>query len=194
MGTAARFGNYSTVTCKLEAHIDYPWHRVNWRRAKAAVRRLQTRIVKATKAGKGRLIRKLQSLLIRSTAAKLLAVRRVTSTRGKKTPGVDGVVFDTPRAKWQAMERLNSAGYRPSPLQRVYRPKPNGKKRPLGIPTMQDRAMQALYSLALDPVLETKSDPIPMFSARALNPGCEGAMLQRPGQEKPGALGAGGRY
>lgn len=83
-----------------EAHIDNPWHRANWRRAKAAVRRLQTLIVKATKAGKGRLIRKLQSLLIRSTAAKLLAVRRVTSNRGKKTPGVDGVTFDTPQAKW----------------------------------------------------------------------------------------------
>jgi RNA-directed DNA polymerase len=142
-----------------EAHIDNPWHRVNWRRARVAVRRLQTRIVKAMKAGHWRLVRKLQNLLTRSTAAKLLAVRRVTSNCGKKTPGVDGVVFDTPRAKWQAMERLNSAGYRPSPLRRVYRPKPNGKKRPLGIPTMQDRAMQAVYSLALDPVVETKSDP-----------------------------------
>ena len=80
-----------------EAQIDSPWHRVNWRRAKAAVRRLQTRIVKATKAGKWRLIRKLQNLLTRSTAAKFLAVRRVTSNRGKKTPGVDGVVLDTPR-------------------------------------------------------------------------------------------------
>jgi RNA-directed DNA polymerase len=142
-----------------EAHIDSPWHRVNWRRAKAAVRRLQTRIVKATKAGKGRLIRKLQSLLTRSTAAKLLAVRRVTSNRGKKTPGVDGVTFDTPQAKWQAQASLSPRGYRPSPLKRVYRPKPNGKKRPLGIPTMKDRAMQALYSLALDPVVETQSDP-----------------------------------
>jgi RNA-directed DNA polymerase len=147
------------VTCKLEAHIDNPWHRVNWRRTRAAVRRLQTRIVKATKAGKGRLIRKLQNLLTRSTAAKLLAVRRVTSNRGRKTPGVDGVLFDTPEAKWQAMERLNSAGHRPFPLKRVYLPKPNGKKRPLGIPTMQDRTMQALYSLALDPVVETQSDP-----------------------------------
>jgi RNA-directed DNA polymerase len=142
-----------------EAQIDSPWHRVNWRRAKAAVRRLQTRIVKATKAGKWRLIRKLQNLLTRSTAAKFLAVRRVTSNRGKKTPGVDGVVLDTPKAKWQAMERLNSVGYHPSPLKRVYLPKPNGKRRPLGIPTLQDRAMQALHSLALEPVVETISDP-----------------------------------
>ena len=142
-----------------EAHIDNPWHRVKWRRAKAAVRRLQTRIVKATKAGKGRLIRKLQNLLTRSTAAKLLAVRRVTSNRGKKTPGVDGVTFDTSPAKWQAQESLSPRGYRPSPLKRVYRPKPKGKKRPLGIPTMKDRAMQALYSLALDPVVETQSEP-----------------------------------
>jgi RNA-directed DNA polymerase len=111
LGTAARFGSYSTGTCKLEAQIDSPWHRVNWRRAKTAVRRLQTRIVKATKAGKGRWVRKLQNLLTRSTAAKLLAVRRVTSNRGRKSPGVDGVVLDTPKAKWQAMERLNSVGY-----------------------------------------------------------------------------------
>ena len=117
-----------------EAQIDSPWHRVNWRRAKAGVRRLQTRIVKATKAGKWRLVRKLQNLLTRSTAAKFLAVRRVTSNRGRKTPGVDGVVLDTPKAKWQAMERLNSVGYRPSPLKRVYLPKPNGKRRPLVSP------------------------------------------------------------
>lgn len=111
------------------------------------------------KAGKRRLVRKLQNLLTRSTAAKFLAVRRVASNRSRKTPGVDGVVLDTPKAKWQAMERLNSVGYCPSPLKRVYRPKPNGNRRPLGIPTLPDRAKQALHSLALEPVVETISDP-----------------------------------
>jgi hypothetical protein len=110
-----KVGNGSTIWQALdrdmiaEAQIDPPWHRVNWRRAKAGVRRLQTRIVKATKAGQWRLVRKLQNLLTRSTAAKLLAVRRVTSNRGRKTPGVDGVVLDTPKVKWQAMERLCTA-------------------------------------------------------------------------------------
>jgi RNA-directed DNA polymerase len=142
-----KVGNGNTIWQALdsdmiaEAQIDPPWYRVNWRRAKATVRRLQTRIVKATKAGKWRLVRKLQNLLTRSTAAKLLAVRRVTSNRGRKTPGVDGVVLDTPKVKWQAMERLNSVGYHPSPLKRAYLPKPNGKRRPLGIPTRLGRLL-----------------------------------------------------
>lgn len=100
----------------------------------------------------------LQRMLTRSFAAKALAVKRVTENRGKKTPGVDRELWSTPEAKWRAIGRLTRTGYRPKPLRRVYIPKANGKRRPLGIPTMLDRAMQALYLLALEPVSETTAD------------------------------------
>ena len=87
-----------------------------------------------------------------------MAVRRVTENAGKRTPGVDGELWDSPQTKWDAIHVLKREGYKPSPLRRVYIPKANGKKRPLGIPTMKDRAMQALYLLALAPVAETKAD------------------------------------
>jgi len=88
----------------------------------------------------------------------LLAVSRVTESEGKDTPGVDAEVWDTPEKKIDAVDRLKSRGYQPQPLRRVYIPKSNGQRRPLGIPTMLDRATQALYLLALDPVAETTGD------------------------------------
>jgi RNA-directed DNA polymerase len=97
-------------------------------------------------------------LLTHSLSGKVLAVRRVTENQGKKTPGVDGITWSTPEAKFQAMLSLKRHGYRPKPLRRIYIPKTNGKMRPLGIPTMKDRAMQALYLLALEPVAETTAD------------------------------------
>jgi len=96
--------------------------------------------------------------LTRSLTAKLLAVKRVTSNKGKKTPGIDGVLWQGARAKWRAVQSLCRRGYRTQPLRRIYIPKKNGKKRPLSIPTMMDRAMQALYKLALAPVAETTAD------------------------------------
>jgi RNA-directed DNA polymerase len=89
----------------------------------------------------------------------MLAVLRVSENDGKNTPGVDGVTWTTPEAKREAVSSLRQRGYRPQPLRRVYIPKKSGKLRPLGIPTMKDRAMQALYLLALDPVAETVADP-----------------------------------
>ncbi|ACO77575.1 RNA-directed DNA polymerase [Azotobacter vinelandii CA] len=100
----------------------------------------------------------LQRMLVRSFAAKALAVKRVTENRGRRTPGVDGETWSTPESKWKAIFRLQRTGYRPRPLRRVYIPKANGQRRPLGIPTMLDRAMQALYLLALEPVSETTAD------------------------------------
>lgn len=100
----------------------------------------------------------LQWILTHSFSGKALAVRRVTENQGKKTPGVDGITWSTPEAKSQAMLSIKRRGYRPQPLKRVYIPKTNGKMRPLGIPTMKDRAMQALYLLALEPVAETTAD------------------------------------
>jgi len=116
------------------------------------------RIAKATQAGDHRKAQSLQWLLTHSRAAKLLAVHRVTTNRGAKTPGVDNVIWRTDRQKLQAAINLKRHGYRPRPLRRHYIPKPNGKLRPLSIPTMHDRAMQALYALALAPIAETLAD------------------------------------
>jgi RNA-directed DNA polymerase len=134
------------------------WKAIDWLRVKQEVRRLQMRIAKATQAGSHRKAQALQWLLTHSRAAKLLAVHRVTTNRGAKTPGVDNVIWRTDKQKLQAALNLKRHGYKPRPLRRHYIPKPNGKLRPLSIPTMHDRAMQALYALALAPVAETLAD------------------------------------
>src|SRR2546425_5763472 len=123
------------------------------------VRRLQGRIVQATKESRWGRVRALQRLLTHSYSGKVLAVRRVTENNGKETPGVDQEIWDTPEKKIQAVHALKRRGYRSQPLRRVYIPKADGKTmRPLGIPTMIDRAQQAVHLLALDPVVETTAD------------------------------------
>lgn len=134
------------------------WHSIVWRKATRMVRRLQARIVKATKTGKWGKVRNLQRLLTNSFSAKVLAVKRVTENKGKKTAGVDGEIWDTPQKKARGVSRLGQKKYRAKPLKRSYIPKRNGKRRPLGIPCMIDRAHQALHLLALDPVAETIGD------------------------------------
>jgi RNA-directed DNA polymerase len=134
------------------------WNAVDVKRCQKTVRRLQARIVKAENEGDRNRVRGLQRLLTRSLTAKVLAVQRVTSNEGGDTPGVDGEIWSTPKAKWKAVKSLTTRGYKPLPLKRVYIPKKNGKKRPLGMPTMRDRAMQALYQMALDPVAEVRAD------------------------------------
>ena len=86
-----------------------------------------------------------QRLLTRSLSGKALAVRRVTENMGKRTPGVDGQTWKTPEQKMTAIDHLHQRGDHPQPLRRIYIPKSNGAQRPLSIPTMHDRAMQALY-------------------------------------------------
>ena len=135
------------------------WHDIDWCRVQRNVRAMQVRIAKACREGKWRRVKALQRMLTRSRSARYLAVRRVTENQGKRTAGVDRVLWDTPDAKWKAANGLKRHGYKPRPLRRVYIPKSNGKERPLGIPTMTDRAMQALYLLALAPIAETKGDP-----------------------------------
>jgi len=134
------------------------WSKIDWSRVQNEVWRLQMRIAKAVREKRWGKVKALQHLLVKSRAAKLWAVRRVTSNRGKSTPGVDGVIWTTARQKLAAVETLKRRGYRAQPLRRVYIPKKNQKLRPLGIPCMQDRAMQALYLLALNPIAETLAD------------------------------------
>jgi len=140
-------------------HYVSDWHAIDWQSVNENVRRLQSRIVKATKEKRWGKVKALQRLLTHSFSGKALAVRRVTENQGKNTPGVDQVLWNTPQKKLNAMYSLRQQDYHPQPLRRVYIPKKNGKKRGLGIPVMKCRAMQALYLLALTPVAETTADP-----------------------------------
>ncbi|HEV7512730.1 MAG TPA: group II intron reverse transcriptase/maturase [Candidatus Acidoferrum sp.] len=141
------------------SHPEQMWLQADWLRIKAEVKRLQGRIAKATMEGRWGKVKVLQHLLTRSHSGKMLAVKRVTENRGKRTPGVDGKIWSTPTAKWTGMQSMQHRSYRALPLRRIYIPKSNGKKRPLGIPRMLCRAMQALWKLALEPVAESLADP-----------------------------------
>jgi RNA-directed DNA polymerase len=133
------------------------WPSVNWEQAEETVRRLQARIVKALKENAFRKVKDLQRLLARSLSARLLAVKRVTTNKGKKTPGVDGIIWTTPEQKIQAVHDLTK-DIPILPLRRIYIPKKNGKMRPISIPSMPNRAQQACHLLTLDPLAETYAD------------------------------------
>ena len=134
------------------------WKSLAWGSLRASVKRLQMRIAKAIRENDHGRARALQWTLTHSRAAKCVAVQRVTSNKGHATPGVDGQVWRTDRQKFEAVLRLQQRGYQPQPLRRLYIPKKNGKLRPLSIPTMLDRAHQALHALALQPIAETCAD------------------------------------
>ncbi len=134
------------------------WKSIDWPKVEQNVRRLQMRIAKAVKEGRHRRAQALQWLLTHSQSAKLLAVRRVTTNAGAKTPGVDNQRWRTDQQKLHAALNLKRHGYRALPLRRHYIPKKNGKLRALSIPTLGDRAMQALHALALAPIMETLGD------------------------------------
>jgi RNA-directed DNA polymerase len=150
----------AVTTAGAVSHVTGEWHAIDWPTVHRHVRRLQARIVKAVQAGRWGKVKALQHLLTHSFSAKALAVKRVTENPGKRTPGVDGMLWDSPEKKAAAIGQLRQHGYRPHPLRRLWIPKNHGQSyRPLGIPCQVDRAMQALYLQALDPIAETTGDP-----------------------------------
>jgi len=156
--------NYSTTEHKnseklTNLELSQKWDLTDWKKVEQQVNRLQVRIAKASINKKQNEVKRLQYLLTHSFYTKLLAVKKVTTNKGKNTSGIDGEQWSTPASKMKAVLRLTDKGYKAKPLKRVYIEKKGKKeKRPLGIPTMYDRAMQALYALALDTVSESMAD------------------------------------
>jgi RNA-directed DNA polymerase len=138
----------------------YKWNALPWRVFEKQVFKLQKRIYQASLRGDVKTVHKLQRLLMNSWSAKCLAVRRVTQdNKGKRTPGVDGVASLTPAQRLALVQTLN-VDVKAQPLRRIWIPKPGSdEKRPLSIPVMADRALQALVKLALEPEWEAKFEP-----------------------------------
>lgn len=138
----------------------YEWKNVPWRKIQRNVFKLQKRIYQASLKGDRRTIHRLQRLLMKSHGGRLLAVRRVTQdNQGKKTAGIDGVKSLTPKQRSILSRSLRVEG-KAQPVRRTYIPKPGTtEQRPLGIPTMKDRATQALVKLALEPEWEARFEP-----------------------------------
>ena len=166
-----------------------------WRKAQRLVRDLRQRIFRATQAGDQRKVRSLQKLMLRSYSNVLMSVRRVTQVNaGKGTPGVDKGVVKTPAARGRLVDHLATAQpWRSQPVRRVYIPKSNGKQRPLGIPTVTDRCLQAMVKNALEPEWEARFEG----SSCGFRPGrsCHDAiakihLLARPNKRKKWVLDA----
>ncbi len=145
---------------KTQNNLTVEWNQINWRKAERLTFKLQKRIYQASERGDVKAVRKLQKTLIRSWSAKCIAVRRVTQdNQGKNTAGVDGVKTLTPKQRMNLVGKLKLTG-KSKPTRRVMIPKPGTTEtRPLGIPTINDRALQALVKLALEPEWEAKFEP-----------------------------------
>jgi RNA-directed DNA polymerase len=145
-------------TERTKDHPSPTWADINWHHVEGHVRRWQERLYRATTNKAWKRVKNLQQLLVRATSNKLLAIRRLTpENQGNHTAGLDGVVYDTPAARWKLFqEDLSLKGYKPKPVRRVYIPTDNGKQRPLGLPTGKDRVMQAIVKAALEPEWEAR--------------------------------------
>jgi RNA-directed DNA polymerase len=142
----------TSVTDLTNKELAQQWKTIDWKRVKYVVNNLQSRIASAAKNGNWKTVNKLSRLLTRSFYAKLLSVRKVTTRKGNRTPGIDGIIWPSSADKMRSALRLTNKGYCAKPLTRKYIRKKNGKLRPLSIPTMYDRAMQTLHSLVLSPI------------------------------------------
>ncbi|WP_293126039.1 group II intron reverse transcriptase/maturase [Microcoleus sp. bin38.metabat.b11b12b14.051] len=136
------------------------WNQINWRKAERLTFKLQKRIYLSSERGDVKAVRKLQKTLINSWSNKVLSVRRVTQDNtGKRTAGVDGIKLLTPKQRVKLVSQLKVTG-KSKPTRRVMIPKPGtNESRPLGIPTMYDRALQAVVKAALEPEWEALFEP-----------------------------------
>ena len=140
------------------SNVASAWNQINWKKAEDYVKKLQKRIVKAHLEDRRGKVKSLQWLLTHSFYGRALAVKRVTENKGKITAGVDKEIWITQKQKYDSIFGLKRKNYQPLPLKRIYINKKSGKKRPLSIPTMHDRAMQTLYKFALEPIAEITAD------------------------------------